>query len=303
MKLVQFSKQDRVGIGHLTADGQSLVPLAWQEDLREYPAEDLMVRQIWDYAAAPASLAEDVAAARKGSRQGTVSVHDVTLLAPIRRPAHDVLCVGVNYMDHVKESTEGLDDAALSKPPASTIYFSKRVVRMTGPGGTVRNVWDIERHLDYEAELAVIIGKGGRHISKEEAEEHIFGYSVFNDISGRETQKERIQWYMGKSVDTYSCLGPVLVTREELPFPLALEIGSRINGEERQRARTDMLLRDVPTLIQEISSYLTLEPGDIIATGTPSGVAMGMKDPMWLRSGDEMECYVEGIGTLRNRVE
>lgn len=299
MKLIQYENGKGRAIGILTGDGTVVIPVAEEGDLREYPAEDLMIRKICDYTGQPAHMEED----RLRAGEKAIPLSEITVKAPILRPAHDVICVGINYMEHVRESTEGLDDETLSKPPSSTIYFSKRVGLMVGPDEPIVNPWDLEKHLDYEAELAVIIGKGGRNIPKEEAEEHIFGYSVFNDISGRETQKERIQWFMGKSVDTYSCMGPVIVTRDELPFPLEIAVGSIVNGEKRQDGNTTMLMRDVPTLIHEISSYFTLEPGDIIATGTPSGVAMGMEEPKWMQPGDVVECYVEKIGTLRNIVK
>jgi 2-keto-4-pentenoate hydratase/2-oxohepta-3-ene-1,7-dioic acid hydratase in catechol pathway len=300
MKLVQFITGQGNGIGYLTKDGAAVVPIAMAGDLREYPAEDLMVRKIYDYADHPDLLEKDLLC---GCSETAIPLSEVTIKAPILRPAHDVLCVGINYMEHVKESTDGLKDEALAKPPASTIYFSKRVHAMVGPEEKIINPWALEKHLDYEAELAVIIGKGGKNIPKGQVEDHIFGYSVFNDISGRETQKDRIQWFMGKSVDTYSCLGPVIVTKDELPFPLRLDVGSIVNGEKRQDGNTTMLMRDVPTLIHELSTYFTLEPGDILATGTPSGVAMGMEEPKWMQPGDVVECYVEGIGTLRNTVE
>ncbi len=300
MKLVQFITKQENGIGFLTKDGTAVVPLAMAGDLREYPAEDLMVRKIYDYADHPDRLEKDLLC---GCCDKAIPLSEVTIKAPILRPAHDVLCVGINYMEHVKESTDGLKDETLAKPPASTIYFSKRVHAMVGPEEKIINPWALEKHLDYEAELAVIIGRGGKDIPAEEVEDHIFGYSVFNDISGRETQKDRIQWFMGKSVDTYSCLGPVIVTKDELPFPLKLDVGSIVNGEKRQDGNTTQLMRDVPTLIHEISTYFTLEPGDILATGTPSGVAMGMEEPKWMQPGDVVECYVEGVGTLRNYVE
>ena len=157
--------------------------------------------------------------------------------------------------------------------------------------------------MDYETELAVVIGKTCRGVRREEAEDVIFGYSVFNDFSSRILQRKHKQWLVGKSLDGYAAMGPVIVTRDELPFPLELELRGEVNGEERQHSNTRLMLTGVPKVIEDLSAGITLEPGDIIATGTPSGVAMGMEEPLWLVPGDEVRCTIEGIGTLVNVIE
>ena len=298
MKLISYRYEEELQAGVLTPDGLRVLPL---EAVLPETAGLSLLEVIEAFPEGLPVTAEELEEAMAEDGM-TLPLAELEVTAPIERPRHDVVCVGVNYVSHVKESTAGLKDKDLSKPPENTIYFAKRVVKMTGPDMPVENAWDVEDHLDYEVELAVIIGKGGRKIRKEDAAEHIFGYSVFNDISGRITQQARIQWYMGKSMDSYSCMGPVILTADEVERPEKLDVISRVNGEERQHSNTELLIRDVATLIEEVSSYFTLEPGDIIATGTPSGVAMGMDDPAWLKPGDVVECEIPQIGILRNPV-
>ena len=230
------------------------------------------------------------------------SLAEVRLLAPVERSRHDILCLGVNYAAHVAEMGRGLTDSGTFEQPPAAIYFSKRASRILGPQDVIEYREDLDPNLDYEAELAVIIGKGGKHISAEEAEQHIFGYSVFNDLSSRGLQKEHVQWFLGKSVDTYTAMGPVVVTRDELPFPLELGISSSVNGEPRQDSNTRLLIHGIAEVIAELSDAITLECGDIIATGTPSGVGMGFVPPRFLTHGDSVTCSIEGIGELTNTV-
>ena len=299
MKLISYRYEEEMQVGILTPDGLGVLPL--EAVLPETAGLSMLevIEAFPEGLPITAADAED-AMAEEGM---VLPLAELEVTAPIERPHHDVVCVGVNYLSHVSESTTALgkEEGDLT-PPAETIYFAKRVVRMTGPDMPVVNAWDVDDHLDYEVELAVIIGKGGRNIKKENAGEHIFGYSVFNDISARKTQQARVQWYMGKSMDTYSCMGPVILTADEIERPEKLEVISRVNGEERQHSTTELLIRDVATLIEEISSYFTLEPGDIIATGTPSGVALGMEEPKWLVAGDVVECEIPQIGILRNPI-
>lgn len=300
MKLVSYRYNGELETGVLTPDGTGVLPL--EAILPETAGLSLLeVIEIFP-GGLPVTTEEALEAMTEAEM--VLPPESLEVTAPIERPRHDVICVGVNYMSHIKESTTTLGDNPESeKPPAATIYFSKRVNKMTGPDEPVVNAWDVDEQMDYEVELAVIIGEGGRAIPREEAGNHIFGYSVFNDVSARKTQQSRFQWYMGKSMDTYSCMGPVLLTADEVERPEKLEVISRVNGEERQHSNTELLIRDVGTLIEEISSYFTLEPGDIIATGTPSGVALGMDEPKWLKAGDVMECEIPQIGVLRNPVK
>lgn len=225
----------------------------------------------------------------------------VKILAPIERPIHDIICVGVNYEDHLRETEDHLGAGSFRKPPRA-VYFSKRALRIMGPDDVIQARLDVDEGLDYEVELAVIIGKDGKNIPPERAEEYIFGYSVFNDISSRNLQTEHGQWFYGKSLDTYASMGPLIVGREELPFPVELDVKSSVNGQERQHSNTRNFIHGIPSLISELSRCITLECGDIIATGTPSGVGMGYTPPRYMKKGDRVTCEIEKIGRLTNTI-
>jgi 2-keto-4-pentenoate hydratase/2-oxohepta-3-ene-1,7-dioic acid hydratase in catechol pathway len=201
--------------------------------------------------------------------------------------------VGRNYVEHAKERQAEVPTVPVffTKPPSSIVGHEAEVV-----------AWPITQTLDYEVELAVVIGRPGRNIPKDKAGEYVFGYTILNDITARDLQKRHTQWFKGKSLDTFAPLGPCLAHKSALPDPHALRITLRVNGETRQDASTaDMVFR-VSDLIESLSAGMTLEPGDIIATGTPSGVAAGSEPARWLQLGDVVEAEVEGIGTLRNRI-
>ncbi len=226
---------------------------------------------------------------------------DVEAKAPILRPPHDIICVGVNYSAHAEEVKENIGNTSKDER-AETVYFGKRTSGITGPGEQIIGNFDLDRQLDYEAELAVIIGKAGRNISPEEAEEYIFGYSVFNDVSSRAVQSAHFQWYRGKSFDTYAAMGPCILHKSAMPFPIEAKISCTVNGELRQSSNTRYLIKNIPELISELSRGMTLEPGDIIATGTPSGTGMGFAPPRFLRPGDVVCCRIPEIGDLVNTV-
>ncbi len=227
------------------------------------------------------------------------SLKDVVVEAPIPRPVHDLLCVGVNYQDHLEESKA--KDILLHKDH-NTVYFAKRAHKILGTGETIPSRLDLDEQMDYEVELAVIIGRGGRDIPEEQAESHIFGYSVFNDLTARSLQSRHVQWFRGKSQDGYAAMGPWILHRSALPFPPKVDVISRVNGEERQHSNTKMFLTPLAKIISELSQGMTLEPGDIIATGTPAGVAMGFKPPKFLKKGDRVSCEIPEIGILENVV-
>jgi 2-keto-4-pentenoate hydratase/2-oxohepta-3-ene-1,7-dioic acid hydratase in catechol pathway len=229
-------------------------------------------------------------------------VDDVKICAPIERPIHDIICIGVNYAAHVEETRKGFDKGNF-KEVAKTVYFSKRASKIIGSGEAIKSRLDLDEKLDYEVELAVIIGKKGTNIPKDKAEEYIFGYSVFNDVSSRNLQQQHGQWYRGKSLDTYTAMGPSILYKDELPFPVEVDVTSSVNGEIRQKSNTKLLLADIPSIIEEISNGITLEPGDIIATGTPSGVGMGFNPPRFMKKGDTVVCEISKIGKLVNIVE
>lgn len=224
----------------------------------------------------------------------------VKLLAPIARTRHDVLCLGLNYREHVKETAKNLNHAPTL--PEHPVYFSKRVLEMVGPEGEIDYSSSGTAQLDYEVELAIVIGRAGRDIPAEAAEDYIFGYTILNDLSARDLQARHLQWFKGKSLDTFTPLGPCIVHKSELPLPLTLDLKSRVNGELRQDGNTADFLFNIPKIIADLSTGMTLEPGDIIATGTPKGVGMGFSPPRYLQPGDEVVCEIEGIGQLRNYI-
>ena len=229
-----------------------------------------------------------------------IPLSTVKLLAPIPRPRQDVICLGINYKAHADEAEQYSTEFKKERP--IPIYFSKRVTEAVGPEGFIESHPGLVERLDYEAELALIIGKTARNVPAEQAAEYIFGYTVLNDVSARVLQTSHKQWYFGKSLDGFTPIGPCIVTADEIPFPPKLKISASVNGEKRQDSTTDLLITGIADIIAELSSGMTLLPGTIIATGTPSGVGMGFDPPKFLKSGDTVECAIEKIGTLRNTV-
>ena len=232
--------------------------------------------------------------------RATLPLENLRLAAPIPRPTKNIFCVGRNYLEHVKEGAEA--NRIEMKIPQAPQFFTKPPTAVIGHDAAVRVASRVTEKLDYEVELGVVIGKAGTDIAPEEAEAHIFGYTIVNDVTGRDLQRLHEQWFKGKGLDTTCPIGPVIVTRDALGAPRSLELSCRVNGEERQRARVEQMIFDIPTLIASLSNGLTLEPGDILATGTPSGVGFAMTPPHFLRHGDVVECEIEGIGVLRNRI-
>lgn len=230
--------------------------------------------------------------------EATISLSDVKVLAPIEYPKRHIFCLGKNYLDHANE-TKGLPGGS-DDIPQFPIYFSKVAHPAIGQGENVLAYQAYTEKVDYEVELAVVIGKDGIDIAKEDAESHIFGYTIINDISARNIQRKHGQWFKGKSMETYCPMGPVLVHKSEIPFPVELDIKCSINGELRQNSNTNQLIFDIPTIIHDLSKGMYLRKGDIISTGTPAGVGLGFKPFKFLKPGDVMECYVEKIGTLKN---
>ena len=189
------------------------------------------------------------------------------------------------------------------KAPAKPIIFTKATTAVIGPGQAIPSYPQHTRKLDYEAELALVIGTGGRDIAPGDAWQHVFGYTAINDISARDLQKDHFQWFRAKSLDGFAPMGPVLVHRSVMPAPSDIEVKCFVNGEQRQGERFDRLIFDVPTIISVLSAGMTLLPGDIIATGTPAGVGMGFSPPKYLQAGDEVVVDITGVGELRNPVE
>ncbi|MFI8686648.1 fumarylacetoacetate hydrolase family protein [Rossellomorea sp. NPDC077527] len=233
----------------------------------------------------------------KGQDLPSFDQNEVEWLAPIPRVKRNIMCVGKNYRDHAIEMG-GEQDI-----PKSIMMFTKATNTVIGHKETVLHHGDITEELDYEGELAVIIGKKGRGISPEDAMEYVFGYSILNDLTARDLQKKHGQFFIGKSLDTTCPMGPYLVTKDEVDDPHNLFIITKVNGEIRQSSNTGEMIFTIPTIISTLSKGMTLEPGDIIATGTPSGVGKGFKPPRFLKKGDKVEITIEGLGILTNPLQ
>jgi 2-keto-4-pentenoate hydratase/2-oxohepta-3-ene-1,7-dioic acid hydratase in catechol pathway len=231
---------------------------------------------------------------KSGNTTGLIKLEETKLAAPIPKAKKNIVCLGLNYAEHVKE---GGSDRDL---PPHPVYFTKPPTTITGPYDPVIYNKSVEK-LDYEVELAFVIGKKGKYIPKEDAYKHIAGYMIFQDISARTLQRQHLQWFRGKSQDTFAPMGPYLVTADEIPNPGNLHIWCKINNEIRQDANTTDLIFDIPTIISTLSNGITLEVGDIFATGTPSGV--GASHPKGLlKVGDIIESGIEGLGVMKNEV-
>ncbi|MBP0464945.1 fumarylacetoacetate hydrolase family protein [Roseomonas sp. PWR1] len=241
-------------------------------------------------------------AARAAAARAPVA-EGATLLAPIPRPAKNIFCVGKNYHEHAKEfANSGFDATAKEVVPEAPVVFSKPPTSVIGPGEPIPSFLDSSNSTDYEGEIAVVIGKGGRGISEADAYAHVFGYTIVNDVTARTLQHKHRQWILGKGIDGYCPMGPAIVTADAAGVPPKLSISTWVNGELRQRAPVEDLIFGIPTLIATISAAITLEPGDIIATGTPAGVGIGFSPPKFLKAGDRVRIEVPGIGVLENPV-
>lgn len=225
-----------------------------------------------------------------------INKEEVTWLAPIPRPSKNIFCIGKNYADHAIEMG-GKDDI-----PENVMLFSKAPTAVIGHEGTIPHHEDVTKELDYEGELAVVIGKKGKAIQQSEANDYIFGYTIINDVTARDLQSRHKQFLLGKSLDGTCPMGPVLVHKSAIECPQQLQIETRVNGEVRQDGNTQQFIFSIPEIIEVLSRGMTLEPGDIIATGTPAGVGKGFKPPKFLKSGDSVEITIENIGTLANKI-
>ena len=286
MKLVTYQYDGIERVGALTPDGAAILPLP-------YPDMNTLIES--------ASFADLLSAASAAESSGaSVPAAEAVLLAPIPRPRQDIICLGMNYRDHLTEAANY--DSAFAKERPVTVYFSKRVSQAVAPEGFIERHAGLTERLDYENELAVILGKTARDVKAADAADYIFGYTIVNDVSAREVQTAHKQFYFGKSLDGFTPMGPCITTADEIAFPPALTLTTLVNGEPRQSSNTSLLLNSIAEIIEELSSGMTLLPGTIIATGTPAGVGMGFDPPKFLASGDVVACTIEGIGTLRNTV-
>ena len=291
MRFVSYRKGTTVSYG-LLQDGAVL-------DLPQAAAGSLPDSLAGLIAAGPEALRTVARLAAQGG--SSTPLDQLQLTAPIPRPAKNVFCVGRNYKDHVAEGYRAR--GAETKLPDFPQFFTKPPTAVIGPDDAFFHDPTVTAKLDYEVELALIIGTAGRDIGREQALRHIFGVTVLNDITGRDLQRRHDQWFKGKGLDRSCPMGPCVVTLDEFADLGALELVCRVNGAERQRSHVCQMIFDIPEIIAQLSAGLTLEPGDIIATGTPSGVGYAMDPPQHLKAGDVVECSIDGIGTLRTPIE
>jgi 2-keto-4-pentenoate hydratase/2-oxohepta-3-ene-1,7-dioic acid hydratase in catechol pathway len=296
MRLVTFRLNAGPRVGVLDAATQNVVDLS-------AAAPDLPRDMLGLVALGDAGLAKVRAAL--AAKPASMPLTQVELVAPIPRPARNIFCVGKNYHEHAREFHSSGFDASAGKDaiPDVPIVFTKPPSTVIGPGAPIPARLDPTGSVDYENELTVVIGKGGRGIAKARAFEHVYGYTIVNDVTARTLQQRHKQWFIGKSIDGFCPMGPVLLTADEIDDVAAMHLVTRVNGEVRQDAKVADLIFDIPTLIETISAGITLEPGDLIATGTPSGVGIGFKPPKYLKQGDVVSCSIEPIGELTNPVD
>jgi 2-keto-4-pentenoate hydratase/2-oxohepta-3-ene-1,7-dioic acid hydratase in catechol pathway len=280
MRLISFRNGSQVGAGVLC--GTDVLPLS------AFGYSDALAF----FSAGEPAMARVTTALRDSSTECLVPLASLQLLTPILHPPK-ILCVGLNYRDHAIEAK-----MEIPKVPTIFVKFSNALI---GPGAPIV-LPAVTQQVDYEAELAFVIGRGGKHISRDRWRDHVFGYTILNDVSARDVQLATSQWTLGKSLDTFAPVGPHIVSADEVPDPHSLDIRLSIGGETLQHSNTCELIFGVPELIEYISRFVPLETGDIISTGTPSGVGLGRKPQRWLRPGEEIVIEIEKIGTLRNPV-
>lgn len=290
MKIAAYLDGSRIRVGIVSADLLSIVPV-------ELPPADaaLGAQRLVEL------LARDETVPATGA---PVALGAVRLVAPLPRPRRNIFCIGKNYHAHAKEfAGSGFDSSAKSGGdiPQHPIVFTKVPECVIGPGDAIAIPGAVSTAIDYEAELAVVVGRGGKGIAREDAMKHVWGYTIVNDVTARDWQSRHQQWDMGKSFDTFCPMGPWLVSADELDGT-ATRVRCWVNEELRQDASTRDLIFDIPKLIETISAGITLYPGDVIATGTPVGVGIGFHPPKYLKPGDTVRVEIDGIGTLENPV-
>lgn len=295
MKLITYKLKESGNeiIGIVSQDGQRIYPIS-QFDIN-YPTMNDLIENI-----SSAELELLKSKAEKEHDQFVAS-DKIIKVAPITQPRQDIICLGINYMAHAEESARYKQEAFGGERPYA-VYFSKRVNEAVADGGEIPGYEGLVDSLDYEAELAFIIGKDAKNVKKEDAFDYIFGYTIMNDVSARNLQTAHKQWYFGKSLDGFTPLGPVIVTKDEFDYPPKLDIKSYVNGELRQDSNTELLIFGIAHVVSELSKGMTLKAGTIISMGTPAGVGMGFVPPRFLKKGDVVTCEIEGIGKLTNTI-
>ena len=297
MRFVTFSTTEQgPSILGLVVDGSTVIDLC-----RALAGSITVPERLIDYIAAGPALHESVrdAVAGAGAWPSDVAfpLADVTLRAPLR--PGKIVGVGLNYVEHVEESSRTLDTA--KELPTRPVLFSKPGTAVVGPGEPIQHNGAMTQQLDWECELAVVMGQVARNVSEAQALDYVFGYSIVNDISARD-QRRSGQWFFSKGQDSYAPFGPMIVTTDEITDPHTLRLSLTVNGDQRQDGNSRHMLFKIPVLIADITSGVTLEPGDVIATGSPQGVGAAMDPPTFLQPGDVVACTIEGIGTLENPV-
>ncbi len=296
MRFVTFSKRGRTVAGVVSESGDEVIDLS------------IAAPRLGDLNAiiegGEAALKQVRAALQTRKKDARRPRSKISLLAPIPVPRRNIFCVGKNYHEHAKEFHSSGFDASSGKSaiPDCPIIFSKSWTTVIGPGVAIPASADWTKSVDYEAELAVVIGKGGRKISKRAAYDHVFGYTIVNDVTSRTLQQQHKQWFLGKNFDGFCPMGPALVTADEVGPVGKLRVRTEVNGELRQDAAVRDLIFDIPTLIKALSDVITLMPGDIIATGTPAGVGIGFDPPRFLKKGDVVVVTIDRLGKLENPV-
>jgi len=300
MYFATYEKEGKVTIGVLTPDKNLIIPLvaAEKQCLKTATLPDTMLELLDQGQSAIDTVGKLLAQA---SACPQIPLAEIRLLAPIPRPRKNIFCIGKNYVEHAMEFDKTQDvNVAVPKYP---VIFTKPPTTVIGPNALINSHSQVTHELDYEVELAVVIGKKGTYISREQAADHIFGYTIINDVTARDLQKTHMQWFRGKGLDTCAPMGPYLVHKSAVANVENLPISLKVNGEIRQNSNTRDLVFKISELIATISAGLTLEPGDIIATGTPAGVGAGFKPPRFLKKGDQMELSIGEIGVLKNTVD
>lgn len=298
MKILTYQIDEKERLGFLSEDEKWVYPA----DAAGLEYSD-MKELIKGISASEIQLAEHIAKLQPYETEirGATPIEDAKLMAPIPAPDQDIICLGVNYAAHAEEAAEFLKLSPAEKK-SHAVYFGKRVNRASGQGDEIFSYPGLVDGLDYEAELAVIIGKDAKDVPEDEAEDYIFGYTILNDVSARNIQERHGQWYFGKSLDGFTPMGPWIVTAGEIGFPPKLSIRSIVNGEVRQDSNTSELIFGIAHIISELSRGMTLRAGTIISTGTPAGAGIGFKPPKFLKPGDTVECVIEKIGSLTNKI-